>query len=86
MYMISHPSAISSAKIAFIIVWKVAGELVSLKNMTVGSNSPWLVMNAALCSLPSLMQILLYPHLMSTLVNLFAFWTRAISSEIKGSG
>ena len=25
------------------------GELVSLKNMTVGSNSPWFVMNAALC-------------------------------------
>ena len=73
MYTIRHPSVISLVKIAFIIIWKVAGELVSPKNMTVGSNSPWLVMNAALCSLPSLMRMLLYPHLMSTLVNFFAF-------------
>ena len=29
------------------MVWKVAGEFVSPKNMTVGSNSLWLVINAA---------------------------------------
>ena len=68
------------------MVWKVAGEFVSLKNIMVGSNSPWLVMNVALCSSPFLMQMLLYPHLMSTLVNFFAFWTCAMSSEINGNG
>ena len=82
----SYPSVISLAKIAFIIIWKVAGELVSPKNMTVGSNSPWFVMNVALCLSPFLMQTLLYPHLMSTLVNFFAFWMHAISSEIRGNG
>jgi hypothetical protein len=34
MYMDSHPSRSSVANISFIIVWKVAGELVSPKNMT----------------------------------------------------
>jgi hypothetical protein len=35
MYTMSHFSVILSANIEFIIVWKVAGELVSPKNMTV---------------------------------------------------
>jgi len=38
MYMMSHPSLNSSSKMVFIIIWKVAGELVIPKNMTVGSN------------------------------------------------
>ena len=34
------------------MVWNVAGELVSPKNITVGSKSPYGVLNAALCSSP----------------------------------
>ena len=61
MYIVIHPSLSSWAKMAFIMVWKVAGELVRLKNITLGSNSPWLVINAAFHWSPSLMQTLLYP-------------------------
>ncbi len=46
-YMVTLPSPIRSRKMSFIIHWKVAGELVSPKNMTVGSNSPRLVRKAA---------------------------------------
>ena len=52
----------------FIIVWNVAGELVRLKNMTLGSNRPWLVINATF-HLSPLMHTLLYPHRMSNLEN-----------------
>jgi hypothetical protein len=50
------------------MVRKVAGELVSLKNITVGSNSPSLVINAAFHSPPSLILTLLYLHHISNLV------------------
>ena len=53
----------------FIIIWKVAGEFMSLKNITVGSNSPSGVRKAAFHSSPGLIQILLYPHRMSNFVN-----------------
>jgi hypothetical protein len=62
MYMTTHPSAISSLKMSFIIVWNVAGELVNLKNITRGSKSPWFVQNAAFHSSPSFIWMLLYPH------------------------
>jgi hypothetical protein len=39
----------------FIIIWKVAGELVSSKNMTMGSNSPLGVRKAAFHSSPGFM-------------------------------
>src|SRR5260370_35345670 len=52
-----------SWRISFIIIWNVMGELHSLKNMTVGSNSPQLVQNAAFHSSPSLICMLLNPHL-----------------------
>ncbi|EGN91038.1 hypothetical protein SERLA73DRAFT_81362 [Serpula lacrymans var. lacrymans S7.3] len=67
--MITNPSSINSLKSVFIIVWNVAGEFVSPKNMTNGSNNPRFVLNAALCSSPSLIRILLYPHLTSSFVN-----------------
>ncbi len=53
------PDAIRFLKMSFIIHWKVAGELVSLKNITVGSNNPQLVLNAAFHSSPVLMRTLL---------------------------
>jgi hypothetical protein len=68
MYTVNHFSAMLSMNIEFIIIWKVAGELVSLKNITVGSNNPSLVMNAAFHSSPSLILTLLYSQCMSNLV------------------
>src|SRR5712671_4437803 len=59
MYTVSQPSWISSLNIAFIIAWKVAGELVILKNMTVGSYRPSFVMKVAFHLSPSLMRMLL---------------------------
>jgi hypothetical protein len=45
-------SSISFLNISSIIAWKVARELHILKNMTVGSYSPWFVLNAAFYSSP----------------------------------
>ena len=67
--MENHPNMTWHLKIVFIIIWKVAGELVSPKNMTVGSNSPSGVRKAAFHSSPGLMWILLYPQRMSNLVK-----------------
>jgi hypothetical protein len=47
-----YPSITGGQKIMFIIIWKVAGELVSSKNMTVGSNSPLGMRNATFHLLP----------------------------------
>ena len=47
MYTVSYPAQILSLKMAFIIAWNVAGELVRPKNMTVSSNSPSFVTKAA---------------------------------------
>src|SRR5260221_8178569 len=69
MYTENQPWAISRRKIIFIIIWKVAGELVSPKNITVGSKSPLGVRNAAFHSSPSLMRTLLYPQRMLNFVK-----------------
>src|SRR6266404_6864742 len=69
MYTDNQPCATSVWKIVFIIICNVAGEFVRPKNMTVGSNSPSGVRKAAFHSLPSLMRMLLYPHLTSTFVK-----------------
>src|SRR6266850_1886658 len=69
IYTESHPCATCAQKMWFIIIWKVAGELVKPKNMTNGSNSPSGVRKAAFHLSPSLIWILLYPHRMSNLVN-----------------
>ena len=66
--------------------WKVAGELVSPKNMTVGSNRPLLVRKAAFYSSPSLIRILLYPHHISSLVKHVESLSLSMSSGINGSG
>ena len=46
------------------MAWKVAGEFVRLKNITLGSKSPRLVTNATFHLSPSLIRTLLYPHRM----------------------
>src|SRR5258708_37753874 len=53
----------------FIIIWKVARELVSPKNMTVGSKSPSGVKKATFGLSPGLMRMLLYPHRISNFVK-----------------
>src|SRR6266436_866442 len=55
----ASPLWMKSWRISFIIIWNIVGELHSLKNMTVGSNSPQLVWNAAFHSSPSLIHMLL---------------------------
>jgi len=82
----SHPSCTSSRKIVFIIIWKVAGELVNLKNITVGSNSPLLVMKATFHSSPRHMWTLLYPQRMLNFVNNARARALLISWGINGSG
>src|SRR5258708_36740996 len=82
--MDSHPWAISLRKIIFIIIWKVAGELVSPKNITVGSKSPSGVRNAAFHSSPSLMRMLLYPQRISNLVKRVQLVRRSIVWGISG--
>ena len=56
-------------RMSFIIVWKVVGELHSLKNMMSSSKSPWFMEKAAFHLSPSLSQTLLKPQWRSRVVN-----------------
>jgi len=78
------PFAMSVRNIVFIIIWNVAGELVRPKNITVGSNNPSSVRKAAFYSLPGLIQILLYPHWTSNLVNNVHPASRSMTEGIRG--
>ena len=75
-----------SQKMSFIIVWKVAGLLVSLKNMTSSSKSPQLVQKTTFHSSPSEMCTLLYPHWTSNLVKYLVSQSWFMSSEMRGIG
>src|SRR5712672_1293985 len=61
-------------------------EFVRPKNMTVGSNSPSLVIKAAFHSSPLRMRTLLYPHRMSNLVNKARARALLMSWGINGRG
>jgi hypothetical protein len=50
--MTTFLSVIKSSKRVLIIAWKVAGEFVNLKNMTVGSYSPRFIEKAAVYLYP----------------------------------
>src|SRR6266853_360332 len=67
--MVSSPLAIWLWNSVFIIDWKVMGELVSPKNITVGSYSPLLVVKAAFHSWPFFTCTTLYPHQISNFVK-----------------
>src|SRR5216683_6467795 len=67
--MVSSPLAIWLWNSVFIIDWKVAGELQSPKNITVGSYSPSLVVKVAFHSWPFLICTALYPQRMSNFVK-----------------
>jgi hypothetical protein len=66
--------------------WNIAGEFFSPKNMTSGSHKLYFVLNAALCSSPSLIWMLLYPSLTSSLVKILALLRSVRSSVISGRG
>ena len=72
IYTCTFPSTITSRKIAFIIVWNVAGEFVSPKNITVGLKRPSLVMKVAFSSSPSFILMLLNPHQTSIFEKILA--------------
>ena len=69
----------------FIIVWKVADKLVRPKNITVGLQSPSLVMNAAFHQSFSLIRTSLYPQSMSNLVKRVHPQSWSISWGLRGS-
>ena len=64
----------------------MVGELVRLKNMTIGSYSPSLVMNAAFHQSFGLMSTSLYPHSMLKPVNSMQSRSRLINEGIRGRG
>src|SRR5713101_5708436 len=80
------PVSIRSLNTSFIMAWKVAGELVKPKNITQGSNMPWLVLNVAFHSSPSLIRTLLYPQWTSNLVKRDVSWSLSMTSDMRGSG
>ena len=67
-------------------VLRYVTELHSPKNITVGSNSPNFVLNAAFHSSPERIQILLYPHRTSNFVKCLAPFKLSKRSETRGSG
>ena len=81
----TFPVLIKSLNNSFIIAWKVAGEFVNPKNITIGSKNPSGVVNAAFYLSPSLILMLLYPHLKSIFMNIFFVPIFSKTSKISGS-
>ena len=73
-------------RMSFIMVWKVAGELHSLKNMMSGSKSPQFMEKAAFHSSPSFSRTLLKPQWRSKVVNHSASCSLVSMLETSGSG
>src|SRR5216683_2453975 len=86
MYTISSPLAIWVWNRVFIMDWKVVGELVNPKNITVGSNNPSLVVKATFHLHPFFTHTVLYPHLMLNLVKRVHPLKRSICCGIRGKG
>src|SRR5882724_8455862 len=83
-----YPSSMSSLKMSFIIVWKVAGLFVKPKNITKGSKRPWFVLKVAFHSSLSLIHMLLYPQWTSSFVKYLVLASKTLlrMSGIKGRG
>ena len=79
----TSPVLIKFHRILFIIIWNVAEELVSPKNITVGSNKSSGVMNTTFYLSLYFIYILLYLHCKSNLVNTFFVPIFSTISEIK---
>ena len=84
--MMSHPLAIMSQKESFMNHWKIVGELVSPKNMMVGSNNPLWVTKVAFHWWPSLIHMLLYPQWTSNLVNTLVSRNLSMRLEMRERG
>src|SRR5882724_7607014 len=76
------PSSISSLKMLFIIIWKVARLLVKPKNMTRGSNKPLFIQNVAFHSSPSLIHMLLQPQWTSNLGKISSLGLRYFIEDV----
>ena len=85
-YLSSFPTMMRSLKISFIMVWNVAGLLVSSKNMTGGLKRSWFVWKVTFHSSPSFIHTLLNPHCTSSLVKYFALQSWVMSSKMIGRG
>ena len=86
MQITSHCSCMQSVKLWFMNAQKVRGEPQSPKNITVGSNSPKGVMNAAFHSSPSFIHTLLQPQRISNLVKWENCHRLLTKSGMRGSG
>src|SRR5882724_7005478 len=75
-------------KMSFIIVWKVVGLFIKLKNITKGSKRPQFILKVAFHSSPSLICTLLYPQWMSSFVKYLALASETLlrMSGIRGRG
>src|SRR5260221_6018268 len=82
----SFIAVMEGQRMSFIIVWKVAGELHSPKNMTSSSKSPRFMEKAAFHSSPSLRQTLLKPQQRSKVVNHSMLCNLVSTSETNRSG
>ena len=80
------PVLIRPLRISFIMVYNVASELVSPKNITISSNDSSGMVNIAFHLFPSFICTLLYFYLKSTFVNTFFVSIFSIISKIKGKG
>ena len=77
---------IKSHRILFIMVWNIAGEFVSLKNIMIGSNDLSGVVNTAFHSSPSFILMLLYFYHKSIFVNTFLVPMFSTIFEMRGNG
>src|SRR5216683_4414017 len=84
--MVSSPLAIWLWNSVFIMDWKVAGKLQSLKNITIGSYNPLLVVKVAFHLWPFFTRTMLYPHWMSNFVKRVHPRKQLICWGINGSG
>ena len=75
---------IKFCKISFIIVWNIVRELVSPKNITIGSNDPSRVMNTVFYLSSSFIHILLYLYHKSNFVNTFLLLIFSTMPKIRG--
>ncbi len=73
-------------RMLFIMIWMVAGELHSLKNMMSSLKSPQFVEKATSHLSPSLSQMLLKPQQRSRVVNHSTSHNLVSTSETNGSG
>ena len=86
MKLATSPVLIKFHRILFIIIQNIAGELVSLKNITVDSNNPSRVMNTTFHLSPFFIHTLLYPYCKFNLVNTFFIPIFSTISKIRGKG